>query len=450
MTLPSRIALSSALTMGAMVAVPAMSQECGEWTITPNPEHDGTEFRPTLIAAFAPDSAVAFGLLPGTGLVRTDWDGAKWSPGFHDPPDLPSAAVRAVTGSGPNDFWITGEYLVGSSIYWPYLAHFDGSAWDVIEGSLLDAPGSVQRSGGGSDMVVIAPDDIWAVGVGDPPESTPPGAILGPISMHWNGSSYEEFVPQVEPVYNSLNRVEAIAAVASDAVWFVGSGRNLGTPDANIHHFIYRFDGSAWIPQLEWNQLPGSESVTEKLYDVVAFASDDVWALGEKFTLAEGTASLYLHWDGSSWNEVAGPDIGPITSAAAGGPNEAWASCAFGEYGGEFAHWDGATWTVRSSASIPGATHIGLTNLATSPSGDVWAIGYWAIYDGQGGWDVYEDILEHFVPGAPADLDGDGVVGVSDLLVVLAAWGTDAGDVNGDGTTDVADLLAVLSSWGNC
>jgi hypothetical protein len=47
----------------------------------------------------------------------------------------------------------------------------------------------------------------------------------------------------------------------------------------------------------------------------------------------------------------------------------------------------------------------------------------------------------------PADLDGDGIVGVADLLIVLATWGTPAGDVNGDGTTDLADLLLVLVAW---
>ncbi len=48
------------------------------------------------------------------------------------------------------------------------------------------------------------------------------------------------------------------------------------------------------------------------------------------------------------------------------------------------------------------------------------------------------------------DLDGDAHVGVSDLLMVLGAWGTGAGDVTGDGMTDIADLLALLGAWGPC
>lgn len=49
-----------------------------------------------------------------------------------------------------------------------------------------------------------------------------------------------------------------------------------------------------------------------------------------------------------------------------------------------------------------------------------------------------------------ADLDGSGSVDVTDLLAMLAAWGTPAGDVTGDGNTTIADLLALLSAWGPC
>ena len=48
-----------------------------------------------------------------------------------------------------------------------------------------------------------------------------------------------------------------------------------------------------------------------------------------------------------------------------------------------------------------------------------------------------------------ADLNADGAVNVSDLLTLLAAYGTSAdGDTNGDAVTDVADLLALLAAYG--
>jgi hypothetical protein len=54
--------------------------------------------------------------------------------------------------------------------------------------------------------------------------------------------------------------------------------------------------------------------------------------------------------------------------------------------------------------------------------------------------------------GCPADVDGDGEVGMQDLLVVLKSWNESGGpaDVNGDGVVGVEDLLALLASWGAC
>jgi hypothetical protein len=48
------------------------------------------------------------------------------------------------------------------------------------------------------------------------------------------------------------------------------------------------------------------------------------------------------------------------------------------------------------------------------------------------------------------DLNGDGEVNVSDLLALLAAFGSSAdGDCNSDGVTDVSDLLILLSNFGS-
>ena len=49
------------------------------------------------------------------------------------------------------------------------------------------------------------------------------------------------------------------------------------------------------------------------------------------------------------------------------------------------------------------------------------------------------------------DVDGDGVVNVGDLLVVIKAWNTSDidGDVTLDGIVDVQDMLFIISVWGN-
>lgn len=54
--------------------------------------------------------------------------------------------------------------------------------------------------------------------------------------------------------------------------------------------------------------------------------------------------------------------------------------------------------------------------------------------------------------GCTEDLDGDGIVGVYELLAVLGDWdaaGSEA-DLDGDGVVGVGDLLIVLGAWGSC
>ncbi len=62
-------------------------------------------------------------------------------------------------------------------------------------------------------------------------------------------------------------------------------------------------------------------------------------------------------------------------------------------------------------------------------------------------------LTNEFTPDASPDINGDGVVGVTDLLILLAAWGPcgDLGgctaDLDGDGAVGVADLLELLANW---
>jgi hypothetical protein len=52
-----------------------------------------------------------------------------------------------------------------------------------------------------------------------------------------------------------------------------------------------------------------------------------------------------------------------------------------------------------------------------------------------------------------ADLDDDSMVGIVDFLLLLAAWGPNAGhpaDFDGDGMVGITDFLFLLSDWGPC
>ena len=57
-------------------------------------------------------------------------------------------------------------------------------------------------------------------------------------------------------------------------------------------------------------------------------------------------------------------------------------------------------------------------------------------------------------PACPWDLNGDGTVGILDLLMLLAAWKDDdpsgPPDFDGDGDVNVFDLVVLLANWGPC
>ena len=57
----------------------------------------------------------------------------------------------------------------------------------------------------------------------------------------------------------------------------------------------------------------------------------------------------------------------------------------------------------------------------------------------------------HKIEPVPGDLDGDGHVGITDMLGLLAACGSCAGcpaDLNGDGQVGITDFLTLLANWG--
>ena len=71
------------------------------------------------------------------------------------------------------------------------------------------------------------------------------------------------------------------------------------------------------------------------------------------------------------------------------------------------------------------------------------------------------DVNNDFVPDdcqCIADFSGDGVVAIQDILLLIAAWGTNPvphgdpvpEDINVDSVVDVLDLLYLIGEWGAC
>lgn len=67
----------------------------------------------------------------------------------------------------------------------------------------------------------------------------------------------------------------------------------------------------------------------------------------------------------------------------------------------------------------------------------------------------YVFVVESSAAVCIADVSGDQVVNVLDLLQILTSWGpvtssTQTADITGDGIVNVVDLLALLTNWGSC
>jgi len=63
-------------------------------------------------------------------------------------------------------------------------------------------------------------------------------------------------------------------------------------------------------------------------------------------------------------------------------------------------------------------------------------------------------IVQQAPSPCPADLDGDGLVGGSDVAVLLGSWGLSGpdliGDIDANGFINGGDLAVLLNSWGEC
>jgi len=116
----------------------------------------------------------------------------------------------------------------------------------------------------------------------------------------------------------------------------------------------------------------------------------------------------------------------------------------------------GATWTTLWIApAAPGAgCHAACIDLSPWTGLSFVTLRFRAGAPAAGG-QVFDDLAVRLGESCAifGDLDGDGLVGLSDLLVMLSAWGVCRGsgaciaDLDGDGVVGIADLLLLLAAW---
>lgn len=289
------------------------------------------------VVALGPDDAWAVGFrsAPSDRIVATHplvehWDGTRWDV---IPMPLPGAgALNSVSADGPDDVWAAGWSIpAGTSIdksetaMRPLVAHWNGRSWQFIH---LPAPGSV----GLSQVVALAPNDVWVAGPGLYSNGTP-------IVRRWDGARWESVRAPFGPRDGSFRLT---ATSASDA-WAVG-GQEV---DGHVETLAAHWNGHTWMIA----RTP-TQNTDSMLVDVHAISPTDIWALGaSQFLNQTGNetsftppVAIYEHWDGHGWSlaPVASEREGLETLAAA--PDGAvWAAGGCGTQD-IVTRWSGHTW----------------------------------------------------------------------------------------------------------
>jgi hypothetical protein len=174
-----------------------------------------------------------------------------------------------VAALNENDAWAVGlaaGYGDASSSSVPLALHWDGSEWTDVEVPLV-----ANRHHDLSGVVMIASDDVWAVG----DYRNTAGTFRG-VTYHWDGDEWSHVPSPIEQI--SQSGLEDVVASGPDDVWAIG-GSDAGT-------VLMHWDGSSW----SLVQAPPNSAGS-----LAAVGPNDLWATGW---------NGYWHWDGSSWTEV--------------------------------------------------------------------------------------------------------------------------------------------------
>ena len=425
---------------------PVLVDDCGEWVNqdSPNPI-DTFDARLNGVEVITPSDIWAVGNYsapagPGLGYdqysLAMHFDGSDWTiipaPSPGPAPGLVYVDLKAVAAVDSNDVWAAGSKNDTGPGGWlgthSLALHWNGTEW--ADAGMPQPDGGNGKFDGASgdkilDVAAISNDDVWFAAKRF--KFLPNNMVVWPgAAIHFDGSNFE--VVEMEFVIpNVPQQLNAISAIASDDVWAVGEGGGSQ---------IYHFDGASWT------HIPGPQPGTwHTLSEVVAVAVNDVWA-GGYYTEYPNYYPLLLHWDGSGWTQIATPAGGDVITALA-------ADDIFTMGVNGYAHFDGVEWTSEPGPEVvPWGRPI---DLAFVNPCELVGVGMKTVVDD------HRTYIVNLVPvdvSVPGDLDGDGHVGVKDLLILLGEWGPCPpngdcpADLDGDGSVGVKDLLILLGNWG--
>lgn len=384
-----RVILQRALLLcvlaGGILGQSLSAQTCPDgWTYLPGPApQNDNVFRG--VVGFDSDDVWAVGSARNSSLNDTfslvgHFDGESWSQVASPSPGIFSGGginvtLYAVGGVAPDDVWALGTYKTQHEVdffvgFQSLALHWDGSSWQQV-----DTP---QTPVGGTgaflyDIFPVASDDIWAVGTRVAPDFGAVGTVG--LVLHWDGSTWTE-LPTPPIVSVDQHVLYDLEVFAPDDVVAVGghSSGGFGPPDTP---YAVRWNGSEWS-LVEGIPTPGLQNFVKGM---AATSGDDIWLAGHVFETS--SQPFLVHFDGTSWQRVVADGTWPfaeLRAVTARATDDVWA---VGVYTEEpppavgkklILHYDGTSWT-QVAADAAGPLDGTLWDVAASLNGELWTVG---------------------------------------------------------------------------
>lgn len=276
------------------------------------------------------------------------------------------------------------------------------------------------------------------------------GGHLGPFD--WGGLGFRPGTDELYAFENTTNslrvlKVESDGNTLIDSVGHVGSGIT-GMAFSNDGSTVYVAGTSSF-----WGRIIQADADTGEVLAVNDFAN--MSAIGSLAVVPEGTDLPYpagsllgIRNIGSAPGaQLVHIDLAAEAATVIGSINGIGFNAAF-ESGLDFAP-DGTLYAAIQgfTASEDISTHIYTLDPVTAVATSLGVI------NEAGTWDVSSIAVRPAPASKPGDLNGDGVVDVSDMLQLLNYWGECPvgpcpADLNNDGVVDVSDMMEVLNNWG--
>lgn len=389
------------------------------------------------------------------------FDGSEWQPlGAGCNNNVYSLTTWDPDGSGPLAEVLVagGSFTTAGGVTVNQVAYFDGTwhAFGAGIGGTVNALTVWDPDGVGGNPGYVIAGGVFTEAAGKP----------GNYVALWNGSAWT----RMNNAFNSnVFALTTFSPTGNPADARVYAGGQFGSGGSQPYSYIAQWTGTDWAAV--------GQGVTSYVQAFTRWNETSELVVGGAFTLASQTiANRVAAWTGSAWVNTAfepgisgtpgivyalttwDPDgAGPLgKEVIAGGlftrttasPNPALNS---------IARWHNGAWTpLGAGLSTNGFINALLTwdPDGAGPRSPVIVVGG-SFTTGGGLPGAYITAAGVCAQAAcPADLDGDGTIGLGDLAALLSHYGLTGGatpadgDLNGDGNVDLSDLAALIGQYG--